>query len=180
MSETRVAARYARSIFDLAVEQKILDKVEEDAKTFLAYCKASRKFDLMLKSPIIHKHTKWTVLNKLFEDKFQKMTMEFAKIVLRKNRELILKDIFEQFIELYKENKGIVTATVYTAMPVSEAIVKKINAFLTEETKKKVELSTSVSPGLVGGFVLRYEDKLIDASVSTQLKNLRHQLTNSN
>ena len=180
MSETRVAARYARSIFDLALEQNILDKVEEDAKTFLAYCHASRKFELMLQSPIIHKQTKSAVLRKLFDDKFQKITIAFMKIVLRKNRELVLKLIFEQFIELYQDYKGIVTATVYTAMPVSDAIVQEINAFLTKQTKKKVELSASVSPALVGGFVLRYEDKLIDASVSTQLKNLRHQLTNSN
>jgi F-type H+-transporting ATPase subunit delta len=180
MSETRVAARYARSIFDLAVEQNILEQVENDAKTFLAYCHASRKFDLMLKSPIIHKQTKAAVLKKLFGDKFQKTTLAFMKIVLRKNRELVLKVIFEQFIELYQETKGIVTATVYTAMPVSDAVIKEIDAFLTKQTNKNVELSTSVSPALVGGFVLRYEDKLIDASVSTQLKNLRHQLTNSN
>ncbi len=122
MSETRVAARYAKSIFDLAIEQNILEQVKEDALGFLGYCHASRRFDLMLKSPIIHKQTKAKVVEKLFGKDFNKTTLAFMKIVLRKNRELILKLIFEQFIEFYKEYKGIVSATVYTAMPVSDSL----------------------------------------------------------
>lgn len=180
MSETRVAARYAKSIFDLSIEQNILENVKEDALGFLAYCHASRRFDLMLRSPIIHKHTKSVVMDRLFGKDFNNTTLAFIKIVLRKNRELILKPIFEQFIEFYKEYKGIVSATVYTAMPVSDGLKNEINAFLLKQTKKTVELTSSISPELVGGFVLRYDDKLIDASVSSQLKNLRHQLTQNN
>jgi F-type H+-transporting ATPase subunit delta len=180
MSESRVAARYARSIFDLAVEQNVLDKVMDDAQSFLGYCHSSRQFALMLRSPIVHKTSKRHVMEKIFGDKFQKITMTFINIVLRKNREIVLKEIFEQFSELYNETKGIVTATVYTVLPVSDALKEEINNFLKKQTKKEVELHTSIAPELVGGFILRYEDKLIDASVSTQLKSLRQHLIHNN
>jgi F-type H+-transporting ATPase subunit delta len=180
MSEARVATRYARSIYDLAIEQNILDEVMDDAKSFLAHCKESRQFALMLRSPIVHKASKRHVIDRLFGSHFQKVTLAFIHIVLRKNRELVLNEIFTQFEEMYKENKGVVTATVYTVMPVSDPLKEEIITFLKKQTNKKVELHTSLSPELIGGFVLRYEDKLIDASVSSQLKSLRQTLIQNN
>jgi F-type H+-transporting ATPase subunit delta len=180
MSEARVAARYATSLFDLASEQNILDNVMEDALAFTSVCDQNHGFELMLKSPIIHADKKWHVMSRLFADKFQKTTMAFIHIVLKKRREIVLNMIFSQFAEMYRQHKGIVTATVTTAMPVSEQIKEEINAFLKNKTQKSVELNTSVNPDLLGGFVLRYEDKLIDASVSTQLKSLRHHLIHNN
>ncbi len=180
MSESRVAARYATSLFDLASEQNILDNVMDDAQGFISVCLENHDFDLMLKSPIIHSDTKMDVMNKIFEKGFQKTTMAFIKIVLKKNRSFVLRLIFQQFSELYRAHKGIVQATMYTAMPVGDNIKAQIGTFLKNQTQKTVELESSVDPDLLGGFVLRYEDKLLDASVSTQLKTLRHHLIHNN
>src|ERR1017187_209804 len=178
MSEARVAARYARSIFDLAKERDIIDIVKQDSEFFLQACRQSRQFELMLKSPIIPKAKKWHVIKRLFEGRFQPITLAFAHIVLRKNRELVLKEIFQQFDEMYRDNKGIVIANVSTAMPISDSIKEEITAYLKNQTHKTIELQTSIKPELVGGFVLRYEDKLIDASVSSKLKSLKQHLIN--
>jgi F-type H+-transporting ATPase subunit delta len=180
MSEARVAARYATSLFDLGSEQNILDNIMEDAQSFIAVCMENRSFDIMLKSPVIQSDKKMDVMERLFGKAFQKTTMAFIKIVLRKNRSFVLRLIFQQFSELYRDYKGIVTATVYTAMPVGDEVKEQINTFLKKQTNKTIELHTGIEPELIGGFVLRYNDKLLDASVSTQLKTLRHHLIHNN
>ena len=65
---------------------------------------------------------------------------------------------------------------VTTALPLNEAIVTQIQKILETEFKAKVELSQKVDNRLLGGFVIRVEDKQYDSSLSTQLKKIREQL----
>lgn len=181
MSEIRVASRYAKSLFDLATERNLLDKVETDAHTFLDLVRASRQFNAMLKSPVIHMDKKWHIIEKSFRGKVDLLTMEFIKIVLRKRRDEILPDIFQQFLAMYREHKNIISATVYTAVPINDKIKSEVEAYLSKKAHAAtIELKNEVRQDLLGGFVIRYEDKLVDASVASQLKALRNQLINAN
>ena len=180
MSDIRVATRYARSLFDMAEQSNTLEKTEQDAALFLETCTQSRAFDNMLKSPVVFPDKKKAVFKRLFEANFQPVTMSFLDIVLRKRREIVLKAIFTQFMEMYRTKKGILPAHLYTAIPVSADLQKEINTYLEKKTSKTIELHTGTRPELIGGFVIQYEDKLIDASVSTKLRTLRKQLLNNN
>jgi F-type H+-transporting ATPase subunit delta len=180
MSEIRVAARYAKSLYDLAIERNLLEKVEQDAIAFLDLCHSNRAFTNMLKSPIVHLDKKWHILDRAFTGKFSPLTMEFFKIVLRKKRDHVLPDIFRQYMEMFYANKNIIKATVYSAVPLSETLKTEIQSFLAKRTQATIELRNEINSDLLGGFVLKYEDKLVDASVSTQLRTLRTNLINAN
>jgi F-type H+-transporting ATPase subunit delta len=180
MSEIRVASRYARSLFDLALEKNMLDRIEEDANAFIQTCEHSRAFDNMMKSPIITPEKKLAVIHKIFKESFTDMTQSFIRIVTRKGREMILNRVFQQFIEMVKVHKNIITATVTTAVPIDEKLKKEISQMLHERTNSTVDLKTKVNSDILGGFVLKYEDKLVDASVVSQLKVLKNHLLNNN
>ena len=180
MSEIRVATRYAKSLFDLAVEKNVLDAIEKDAKEFLDLNIKSRPFHVMLKSPIVNVDKKWHVFEKVFKASVNPMTMEFIKIVLRKRRDLILPEIFTQFLEMYRESKNIKSVTAYTAVPVTDKIVTEIRKYLATRTNATIELKNEINKELLGGFVLKYDDKLVDASVATQLRTLKNNLINAN
>ncbi len=180
MSELRVATRYATSLFNLSNEKNSLDKIVEDARNFTQIVKENRGFKNMLSSPIVTSDKKIAVINKIFGNSFDPMTMAFIKIVLRKKREIVLPQIFEEVNAMYNKNKGVVSATVYTAVPVSEKIKADIMAFLEQKTNRTVDLNVAVKEDIIGGFVIKYEDKLVDASVATQLRSLRKHLINNN
>jgi F-type H+-transporting ATPase subunit delta len=180
MSEIRVASRYAKSLFDLALEKDKLDRIEEDANLFLQTCEHSRAFDNMLKSPIITPDKKLEVVRKIFHGKFNDVTQAFINIVTRKGREMLLVKIFQQFNAMYRQHKNIITATVTTAAPIDNDLKKDFVKMLHNRTNSTIELNTKVNPSVLGGFVLQYEDKLVDASVSSQLKALRNHLLNNN
>ena len=174
MSVHRIANRYATSLVELAEEQGKLDRILEDVESFNEVCK-NRDFWLMLKSPIVSTDRKALVFDKLFAGKYDELTMAFLKILLKKGRESLLTDIGDEFLVLYKKIKHISSVKLTTATELSkeavEAIRKKLAA--SSATDDKVELQTLVDPGLIGGFVVEFEDKLYDASVAHKLNLLK-------
>ncbi len=179
MSVIRIAARYAKSLLDLALDQNVLDEVVEDIQGFLTMLK-NRDLYLLVKSPIVNVDKKRAIFDELFGGKVNKITAAFFDIILRKRREQYLPEIATEFLNQYKEYKGISTVHITSAYPLSYATIEKIKQKLQSAniTKKEVEIKTSVDNSLIGGFVIRIDDKLIDASVAHRLKTIEKQILN--
>ncbi len=178
MSVTRIASRYAKSLIDLAVEQDKLERVLEDVKTFQKAAD-DRDFYLLLKSPIINASKKQSIFNALFEDRFDEMTSAFIKIILNKGREAYLPEIADEFINQYKEIKHISTVKLTTAAPLGAETISRIKQKLVASTatEEHVELITKVDPDIVGGFVIEFDDKLYDESVTHKMELLRKEFS---
>lgn len=176
MSSYRIASRYAKSLIDLAIQQQKLDAVLGDIEALDRICH-QRDMSLMLKSPIIKADKKAGVFRTLLEGKVDPLTYAFVEILLRKGRESFLPEISTEFINQYRDIKGITIVKVTSAQPLPadtlDAIRRKlIDSQLTHHT---VQFEASVDPALLGGFVIAFEDKLYDASIRHQLDNLRKQ-----
>jgi F-type H+-transporting ATPase subunit delta len=176
MPSPRIAARYAKSLIDLSIEQNQLEAVYADMKWLQDVCKQNRDFVNMLRSPIIKPDAKQKIVAAVTEKNIGSLTAAFNKLVISKGRESILPEIAAAFIDAYKQHKGIHTLQLTTATPISDATrqalvnqVKKTAGF------EQVELQEKVDPALIGGFVLQVGDKLVDASVAYDLKNIAKQ-----
>ena len=176
MSALAVARRYAKSLVDLAEEQKKLDTIVSDARTLLGALE-SRDLVLMLKSPIIKSDKKMAALKQIFKGKIDDLTLNFMQIITRKGREEYLPEIAGEIMARYNEMNNISTATLTTAVKVDTAVVEAIKSKL-QSGQNTVEISTEVDPNIIGGYVLEMGDKLYDASVQKQLKELRKELAN--
>lgn len=177
MSVQRIAGRYAKSLLDLAREQNKLDRVLEDVKSFQAASK-NRDFYLLLKSPIVNARKKLSILDALFKDKYDEITMAFLRILVNKGREPYLPEVAEEFITQYKKIKHISTVKVTTAKPMTAAAMEALKAKLTasDATAQSVEIETAVNPELIGGFILELDDKIYDASVAQKLEEVKRSL----
>lgn len=178
MSTYRIASRYAKSFIDLAIEQGKLDKVVEDM-TFFAEVSKLKDVALLLKSPIINADKKGKVLDAIFTGKVDPLTHSFIEIILRKGREALLADISKEVINQYRVIKGISIVEVVSAEALSAETLESIRKKLIESklTHGNIQFKTSVDAGLIGGFVISFEDKLYDASVRHQLDLLRKQFS---
>lgn len=174
MSVSRIASRYAKSLLDLASEGNVLDTVLSNIKTFKAATE-NRDFLLMLKSPIINRDKKKQIIDKIFGEKFEKLTNAFMHIILRKGREAYLPDIADAFIHQYKKNQHISTIFLTTATALDEDSLREIKSKLlaSTATDQNVEIISKVDPNIIGGFVIEFEDKLYNASVAHKLEQLR-------
>ncbi|MBK8701887.1 MAG: ATP synthase F1 subunit delta [Saprospiraceae bacterium] len=179
MSVNRIATRYAKSLLDLAVDQQVLDAVKGDVELFARMIE-NRDLYLLLKSPIINATKKESVFKVLFGDRFNKLTMAFFNIVLKKGREMYLPEIGKEFMAQYKQLIGLTTVTIVTATPMDAGNLAQIKSKLmsSNETAKDVELLTKVDANIIGGFVLEIGDKLFDNSIAHKLKQIRKSLSN--
>jgi F-type H+-transporting ATPase subunit delta len=138
-----------------------------------------RDLAMLLKSPIIHGPTKRKVFEKLFQDKFDTLTMAFLDIILRKGREFYLADIADAFLDQYRVIKQISKITLTTAVQLSEERLEEIKQQVRGVTTPNIEVEQIIDPKIMGGFILAFGDRLYDASVSHKLEQMRKGLLRS-
>ena len=173
MSELTVATRYAKSIIDLAVENKSLEETRKDMGLFSQTLRAHHELQAVLANPIIGHARKIRILEAIFEKKINKVTDSFFKIMVNKSRAGILYATSKEFINQYNIIKHISRAYVTTAAPLSEENRKTIKAELEAATGGKIELHANVDAELIGGFVLTIGDRQVDTSIASDLKKLK-------
>jgi len=175
MSEFKVASRYAKSLIDLAQEQGNLETVKQDMEQFVAVLRANKELQAVLKNPIMKQDKKRNILDALFEKRIHPSITAFFHIMVRKGRAGILYATAQEFIREYNEVKGIVHATVISAVPLSSKNLETLRRVIASEINAEVILQNQVDPSLIGGFVVKVGDKQIDASITGKLKKLaRH------
>lgn len=173
MSITRIAARYAKPLLELAEEKKVTEAVKADMVNFTSLCEGNREFVLMLKSPIITNLKKAEILKAIFENKVNPLTSAFFDIVTRKNREKYLPEIAVEFVVLYNAHMGFQEATVTTPIKLDAGMRKTFEELVTRVSGKKPLLREKVDPELVGGYILKLGDEQIDESISGHLNDLK-------
>jgi len=173
MSEFRVAERYAKSIIQLANERGELEAVHNDMLYFKKVCDECRDFRLMLTNPIITSDKKSAVLMKIFKGGFKELTIKFFELIASKGRESVLLPIAIEFHNQYKLLKGIESATLSTPFPIDEAMRDKFKSYIKKMSGLEVELKEKIDPSLIGGFVLKINDKQIDDSIKKRLNKMK-------
>jgi F-type H+-transporting ATPase subunit delta len=102
MQNPRLAARYAKSLMDLAIENGKLDVLHSDMKLLGDVCANSHDFVVMMKSPIVKGDTKLSVVNAILEGKVDPMTTAFIQLIVNKGREYFIPEIANAFVSEYK------------------------------------------------------------------------------
>jgi F-type H+-transporting ATPase subunit delta len=180
MPNPRLATRYAKSLIDFSIEKGELEKVFADMRWLQQVYKQSRDFANLLKSPIIKPEKKQQVIEAIIKGNVIDITALFTHLLIAKGRESNLPEIITAFINQYKEYKNIYTVKFATAFPLSNdlknAIIEQIKK--TSEMQN-IELETVVNKDLIGGFVLETGDKLIDASIAHELKQISREFENN-
>jgi len=180
MPNPRLAARYAKSLLDLAIEQGQLETVYADMITLQTICKGNRDFVALLKSPVIKPGTKKKIVEAVTTGKIGNLTSAFSRLLIDKSRESNLPEVITSFVKQYKTYKNIFTVTVTTAVPASEALKTQILTHLQQTTSmKQIELETVVDESIIGGFKVQVGDKLVDASVAYDLREVARQFENN-
>jgi len=176
----RLAARYAKSILDLAIEKGQLETVYADMVFLQAICRSSRDLVNLLSSPIIKADKKRKILDAITAGRISPLTAAFNSLLMSKEREAYLPEIAAAFEDQYKAYKGIRTVKLTTAVPVSEDIKQAIvNKVRTDRQVQQIDLETAVREELIGGFVLEIGDELIDASIAFDLHKIKQQFQNN-
>lgn len=176
MSVFNISNRYANAFLGQIQELNIFDKAAEDIELVYNTLNESKELRVALASPVISEDQKKKILDAVFGDKISKETKNFLVFIVSKNREDILFDIAKRFLELRDEKKEIVNVVVTTAVELDADEKKLFEERLEKYTGKKVRMSYLIDDKIIGGFLVKIKDELLDASVVHQLELLKKRL----
>jgi F-type H+-transporting ATPase subunit delta len=177
MASKRAASRYAKALLGLASERDELVRVESELHMISTLVDESREFELLLTSPVIKPDKKKAVLKAIFKDGLCELTFKFINILVTKGRESLLPSIVQEALSQLRIMKNIQVVEVKTTTPLDDASRSNILAEVAKLHDGEVELTETIDADLLGGFILRMDDKQIDASIKRQLNTLRRKLT---
>lgn len=175
MNGSKVAYRYAKSLLEVAVDQKILENVYQDMNMVVSTLKENKDLADFLSSPVVKAKDKSEVTSKIFASKVTELTLNFLMLIIENGREEVFGQIVKRFIHLYDETKGIEVAKVITAISLTEELKNKIQALASKITGKNVELEQEIDQSLIGGYVLKIGDYQYDASVKNNMHRLHRE-----
>lgn len=180
MNQSKISVRYAKAFFEYASEKGILENVVADVKLLAKSLNEIAELAEVFQNPIVKPSGKKAFVSALLKDKISKDTIDFLNLVIENGREMFTQDILRNVLDIYRKTQGITAVTLTSAVPLSKAQEKEVVDLVTKQQNTKVELQTKVDPSLMGGIILRVEDKQYDASVRSRLKQIKKELIANN
>jgi len=176
MNESKISVRYAKALFQLGKEKNILDTIVTDMKLVDELCNTVKDFWLMVESPVIKTSQKRQTVKSVLADKLDGISLNFLDMVFENRREIFIKDMVRNFLDLYRKDKGVLSAKLTTASEIDKEDKTNLSEMLKKAFDSKIELEEVLDKDIIGGFVLRVDDQELDASVSTQLDQIKRRL----
>ncbi|HOV79194.1 MAG TPA: F0F1 ATP synthase subunit delta [Bacillota bacterium] len=178
-----VAGRYAEALYQIASREKVLpkyksmvDRIESELKSVEKILTDNPDLQKLLYHPQITAAAKKELLEKLFKGKISEITGNFLALLVDRRREAFFSDIVSEFVNLANAGRNIVMVKVASAVALNDEEKTKLNQVLARLTGKKVQITYTTDPSLIGGVVVRMGDKIIDGSVKTRLATLKDRL----
>lgn len=175
MDHSKIAVRYARALFDLAEEHKVVEAIYSDMKAVNSVCSLPEMKEIIT-NPVIPFSKRTEIIVAVAGGGLNDFSRRFIELMFLHGRGDHLSGAARNFISLTRKHRGIREVTLTTAIPASNEIKQKLSA-LVERSGEKIEFNEHTDSSLIGGFILRVDDEYIDASVRSRLNRFRKEFS---
>ena len=172
-----VSKTYGDALFAVALEDNRMDEFFEAVKVVADLLRTNEEFGKLMNHPKITKEDKVKIVEETFGSRIPKEITGIMTLLVTKGRAEAILSVFDYFINLVKEEKKIGSASVTTAVSLTDAQKAKVEQKLLDTTKyESFEMNYSVDESLIGGMVIRIGDRVVDSSIKTKLYELSREL----
>lgn len=175
MARRYSARRYARAVFEIALEEKRLDQWR-DGLDKIARLAADKTVASYLESPDIRFEDKAGLLSARLGD-VEPLVLNLVYLLISRGRFGMLVDVIDEYQRLLDEYNNIERAEVTTAIKLDDDDKQRLAKRLGDIIGKKVILEGETDPDLIGGVVVRVGGKLLDGSTRGKLGALKRELS---
>ena len=173
-----VSTTYGDALFELALEEGNFKEMRVEVEALRQIFAENEEISTILSHPQMEKSQKIAFLENIFKGKCSDNMMGFLVLAVEKGRHGDIIDILDYFIRKAKEEEGIGTASVTSAVELTDKGRKVIEERLLALTSyKSFETTYEVDESIIGGLVIRIGDKVVDSSIKTKLQNMKKNLT---
>ena len=166
--------RYAKAFLDLAIQNNVVDKVLDDLFLVKTTLEGNKELNILMHQPFVSTVHKTNIINKIFKDRVEKITLNLVNLLIEKNRDEIISNIYDEYYEMYLDYKKIAVVKVTSAIALDEQTTNRIVNILRHKIvdRDTVQVENIIDKNIVGGFKVSYRDYEYDASVVSTLKRL--------
>jgi F-type H+-transporting ATPase subunit delta len=170
-----IAAVYARSLFEVASEQDKLDLIRDQLGAFADALDETRELQVFFFSPYFSTEEKTDGLEKAVSDA-DPVFVNFLKLLIENHRMPVIFRVRRGYEDLWEDENKLLPVQITSAVELDPDTVKQIGDQIAEQTDRRVDLSATVEPDILGGIVVRVGNSVLDASVRNRLEQLRKQV----
>jgi F-type H+-transporting ATPase subunit delta len=172
-----VSKTYGDALFELALEQNYVSEIKEEVIAVKKIFDENDELLKLLNHPKIMGEEKIKIIENIFKGKVSDDMTGFLTIIVGKGRYNEIPAIFAYIEKRIKEYEKIGEAKVCAPMELTDAQKEAIVKKLLETTKyESFEVEYTVDESLIGGLVIRIDDRVVDSSIKTKLANMAKQL----
>lgn len=169
------AGRYATALFELAKTSGAIDAVESDLSGLRSALSESPDLAGALASPLHPADEKKGVLAALADKAgFNELTKNALGVAADNGRAGELGDLARAFAALAAEDRGVITAEVASAAPLTKKQTEALAASLKGAYGRDIEVRTDVRPELMGGLIVKVGSRMFDSSLRTKLDGMKN------
>ena len=169
------ARRYAEAAFEVALAADALDAWNADL-AYAASVLGMPDVERIVDSPAVPLPDRTALIERLLGERVAPGVLRTVDVLVARGRVRSLGRVSEEFTRLLNDRRGIVMATVTSAVPLTAEETDAVRARVSAMAGAAVDLRTAVDPRLLGGLTIQIRDQLLDASVRGRLERLRDQL----
>jgi F-type H+-transporting ATPase subunit delta len=170
-----IATVYGRSLFEVANEAGKLDVVREQLGQFADALDEDRELQMFFFSPYFSTQEKKDGLDKAVTGA-DPIFQNFLELLLEKHRAPAVFRIRRELDRLWEQENQLLPVQITSAIELDTKTIKSIGDRVGDQTGRKVDLSSSVEPDILGGIIVRVGNNVIDASIRARLDQLRKQV----
>lgn len=167
-----IARRYGQALFNLAFEAGELAEREQEIESVLAAFEEDDELIHILNHPKLSKGERIKLIESIFVSKVSDDLVGFFVLAIQKGRQENIVEILEYALSKMEEYNGFLTAHVISAVELTEEDKQAIISKLETQTKQKITLETSVDKSLIGGIIIRINDRIVDNTVKGTLHRM--------
>ena len=166
--------RYAQAIFELALENELLEEWDQDLR-LASDVLQDEEFALFLKHAEVSSERKVTAIESVLAE-VHPLVRNLVSLLVSRDGVNAIADVQGGYTRLLDEHLGRQLVEVTAAVPLEDAELDRITRFAAELTGKEVVVTTRVDESILGGLVIQIGDQLLDGSTSAALERLRRNI----
>lgn len=173
MNELKIIRSYTESLFYNTIKQGNEEKVYQQIWTIGEILKQNPKIREALCSPVVLNSDKNKIIASLDKiNVLEKIVVRFLSTLIKKGRIILFPEMIKAYFNLLSESKGIKFVEITAAKKLAGKEINTITEHLKQELNKIIEVQTFIEPALIGGVVIKYDNKFIDCSVTGAIKKI--------
>ena len=174
--QLKTAKNYSEALFQIGSVQNDVEKLYTQLKNITEILNSSSELKTFLESPLVSANDKKEIIYKVFGKDFDLQLINLMNLLADNKRFALLETVLNCFEKLYEQKNNISKISVISATEINENSKKRLETVLSQKTGKNIIPQYRIKEDIIGGIIIKINDKIIDLSLDKKIKNMERQI----